>query len=73
MKTITIRELGGELEQVANMVADRNEPVKITTSNGTEVRIIPIPKPIGFRRGVPIYRDEDLQYLYLDHPYWFEA
>lgn len=61
-----------KVQEVVEMVCHQNEPVTIRTKGGDEVRVIPVPKPIGHRKGIPIYREEDIQYLSLDHPYWFE-
>jgi hypothetical protein len=60
------------LQEVADRVCDTNSPVTVRTAKGNAVRIVPVPKPIGYRRGVPIYRDEDIQFLYPDHSYWFD-
>jgi hypothetical protein len=62
----------GKLKEVVDKVSKTNEPVTVSTKDGNAVKVIPVPKPIGYRKGVPIYRAEDIQYLYLDHPYWFE-
>lgn len=62
----------GILKEVVDTVSKTNEPVTVPTKDGKAVKVIPVPKPIGYRKGVPIYRAEDIQYLYHDHPYWFE-
>ena len=62
----------GKLKEVVDKVSRTNQPVTVRTKSGQAVKVIPVPKPIGHRKGVPIYRAEDIQYLYLDHPYWFE-
>ncbi|MGD0092056.1 MAG: hypothetical protein ABSE73_19255 [Planctomycetota bacterium] len=69
---ILVDQPRGKLKEVVDMVSKTNEPVTVSTRDGNAVKVIPVPKPIGYRKGVPIYRAADIQYLYLDHPYWFE-
>ncbi len=72
MEKITITENHSQLEDIVDRICRTNEPVTVSKANGDEVKVIPVPKPIGFRKGVPIYRTEDLQFLYLDYPHLFE-
>ena len=46
--------------------------VTVKTQSGNEVKAIPIPKPIRFWKGRPVYRIEDTKYLYLDYPWLLE-
>jgi hypothetical protein len=69
---VIVKDPGGKLEEVADMVCSTNQPVTIETQGGNAARMIPVPKPIGFRKGVPNYRPEDMPFLFLDYPYWFE-
>jgi hypothetical protein len=68
----TVRDPNGELNQIIEKVSESNTPINVRNVNGNEVKVIPVPKPIGYRGKIPIYRPEDLKYLYLDHPYWFD-
>ncbi|MCY3020683.1 MAG: hypothetical protein NTW87_16825 [Planctomycetota bacterium] len=61
----------GKFKEVVDKVCRTNKPVTVKTKGGKAVKVIPVPTPIGYRKGVPVYRAEDIQYLYLDHPYWF--
>ena len=70
--TIELDQPSGKLDEVAQMVCSSNSPMTIKTKSGDEVRIIPVPKPIRFLKGKPVYRLEDTQYLYLDYPWLLE-
>jgi hypothetical protein len=72
MSTPSAEPATGALADLVDKVHAANQPVTLEKSDGSAVKVIPVPKPIGFRKGVPIYRDEDLQYLYLDYPHLFE-
>ena len=71
-KTILINDSRSQLGKVVNLVVRKRKPVTVKTKKGNAVKVIPVPKPVGYRKGVPIYRDTDLQYLYLDYPHLFE-
>jgi len=60
------------LENVVHKVCDSNQPVTVTADNGDAVKIIPIPKPVEYFKGKPVYRLEDAKYMYLDCPWLLE-
>jgi hypothetical protein len=72
MNKIVVADNQGQLTAIVDQVCRTHEPVTVAKPNGDEVKVIPVPKPIGYRKGVPIYRTEDLQFLYLDYPHLFE-
>lgn len=57
------------LENVLRRVCHSNQPVTVTAENGDAVKVIPVPKPIEYFKGKPVYRLEDAKYLYLDCPW----
>ncbi|MEK7856578.1 MAG: hypothetical protein AAB288_10850 [Acidobacteriota bacterium] len=61
-----------KIADIAEKVSRNGTPLTVRTASGKAVKVIPVPEPIGYRKGVPIYKAEDIQYLYLDNPYWFE-
>ncbi|MEI6234695.1 MAG: hypothetical protein WCT04_16690 [Planctomycetota bacterium] len=71
-QTIELDQAYAKLDEVAQEVCASNSPMTIKTKGGDEVKIIPVPKPIRFFKGKPVYRLEDTQYLYLDYPWLLE-
>ena len=71
-RTIELDQASGKLDEVAHEVCTSNSAMTIKTKYGDEVKIIPVPKPIRFRKGKPVYRIEDTQFLYLDYPWLLE-
>ncbi|HYG75333.1 MAG TPA: hypothetical protein VEK08_10055 [Planctomycetota bacterium] len=72
MEKLVLGEKPTQMEEIVDRVCKSNKPVTVEKANGDAVTVIPVPKPIGYRKGVPIYRTEDLQFLYLDYPHLFE-
>ncbi|MEI6232082.1 MAG: hypothetical protein WCT04_03460 [Planctomycetota bacterium] len=60
------------LESVVRSVCNLNHAVTVTADNGDSVKIIPVPKPVEYFKGRPVYRLEDAKYLYLDCPWLLE-
>lgn len=51
------------LTAIVDKVCSTHKPVILTNSKGDVAKIVPVPKPIGSRRGRLIYRLEDMQFL----------
>jgi hypothetical protein len=52
-----------DFQSVLEHVVNDNGPVIVVGPKGRLVRISPIPKPLYYFKGHPVYRSEDLQYL----------
>ena len=63
---------GGKLEEVVHTVCQTQQPVTVRTADGDEVKVIPVPKPVRYWKGRPVFRLEDTKYLYLDYPWLLE-
>ncbi|HLX61039.1 MAG TPA: hypothetical protein VKX17_07130 [Planctomycetota bacterium] len=61
-----------DLETVIKSVCGTNSPITISSDDGNAVKVIPVPKPVEFFKGRPVYRLEDAKYLYLDCPWLLE-
>ena len=72
METVHIEEPGPQLGPLIDKVCKSNTPVTVSMATGNSVKIIPVPKPVGYRKGRPIYKDDDLQFLFLEYPFLFE-
>ena len=72
MEKILVAENESQLADIVEKVCRTHEPVTVAKPSGEEVRVIPVPKPIGYRKGVPIYRTEDLQFLAHEYPFFFD-
>jgi hypothetical protein len=68
-RTLELAQPSGKLDEVAHEVCTSNSPMTIKTQSGDEIRVIPVPKPVRFHKGKPVYRLEDTQFLYLDFPW----
>ena len=60
---ISIEKAAQDLRAVLDHVVAKNDPITVVGPTGRLVRIVPVPKPILYFKGHPVYRPEDLQYL----------
>jgi len=45
------------------LVRNKFEEMVVSGPDGDLVRVVPVPKPVYFYKGKPVYRLEDAQYL----------
>ncbi|HYG77576.1 MAG TPA: type II toxin-antitoxin system Phd/YefM family antitoxin [Planctomycetota bacterium] len=70
MKKVTLEQARNSFDTLVKEVSDMKESVEITLPGGEQVRLVPIPQPIGTWKGRPIYKADDAQHL--DKPYFFD-
>ena len=67
-----VAKTASALGRVVTKVCRSRRPVTIRTPRGDAVKVIPVPKPIRFWKGRPVYKLEDAKFLYLDCPWLLE-
>ena len=53
---ISVEEAVKDFKKILDHVVQENDPVIITGPDGQLVRISPVPKPLYFYKGHPVYR-----------------
>jgi prevent-host-death family protein len=73
MEKITVQKATESFSEIFEQVSAKHEPIEVTSPSGESVKIIPVPKPVRFWKGKPVYRPEDVQFLYPDYPFLLEG
>jgi prevent-host-death family protein len=73
MEKITFQHAREKFDELFDKVSAKHQPVEVTSPNGESVKIIPVPKPIRYWKGKPVYRAEDVQFLYPEFPFLLEG
>jgi hypothetical protein len=69
-KEITIEKASENFQEVFETVQATKKPITVKAPDGTSVRILPVPQPIGMFKGKPIYKAEDIQFV--GAPWFFD-
>lgn len=68
MKRVRLEDEGKKpFRDVVQGVCAEHEAWIVSGPDGDLVRVLPVPKPVRFHKGRPVYRLEDMQFL--DFPY----